>query len=224
MRAWQTATTGLRSVTPSRSEKGSSVVEVVATLSIMTIVMATVYQGFASTQNAIVGSEERLRNLDEARVLMAATSKDIRTAVRLSAGSSPFLYASGNETTFYANLDTVDAPKKVSIHIDSEDRLIEEVWTADESSVAPDYTYTDTPRVRFVGRYVDNSEAEPLFTYLDANGAVLSATPLSPTDLLAVRAVRIGLVVKKESGWSMRSTSLVNRVRLPNLDYNVVAG
>ncbi len=143
----------------------------------MTIIMATVYQGFASTQNAIAGTDERLRNLDEARVLMAATSKDIRTAVRLSAGASPFTYASGNEATFYANLDTTDAPKKVSIHIDADDQLIEEVWTADAASVAPDYTYTGTPRVRFVGRFVDNTEADPIFTYLDSSGAELNSTP-----------------------------------------------
>lgn len=207
-----------------RRQRGTSVVEVVVTLSIMTVVMATVYQGFASTQNAVAGTDERLRNLDEARVLMAATSKDMRTAVRLSAGSSPFILAAGNETTFYANLDTVDAPKKVRIHVDAEDRLIEEVWTADTGSVAPAYTYSGVPSVRFVGRFVDNSEAEPIFVYLDANGSELSATPLSAEDLLAIKGVRINLVVKKESGWSMRSTSLVNQVRLPNLDYNAVSG
>lgn len=207
-----------------RGTRGASVVEVVATLSIMTLVMATVYQGFASTHNAIAGTDERLRNLDEARVLMAATSKDVRTAVRLSAGSSPFVLADGNEAIFYANLDTVDAPKKVRIHIDPDDRLIEEVWEADLGSVAPDYTYTGTPRVRFVGRFVDNSEESPIFTYLDSTGAALPDTPLSGTDLLAVKGVRITLVVKKDSGWSMQSTTLVNRVRLPNLDYNAVAG
>ena len=204
--------------------RGASLIEVVATISIMTMVMATVYQGFASMQNAIAGTDERLRNLDEARVLMAATSKDIRTAVRLSAGSSPFVVAAGNEATFYANLDSVDAPKKVYIHVDGEDRLIEEVWTADVGSIAPDYTYTGQPRVRLVGRYLDNAAADPIFTYLDANSAVLANTPLSSVDLMAVKAVQITLVVKKESGWSMRSTSLVNRVRLPNLDYNAVAG
>jgi len=186
--------------------------------------MATVYQGFASMQGGIAGADERLRNLDEARLLMAATSKDVRTAVRLSAGSSPFVLADGNEAIFYANLDSVDAPKKVRIHVDDADRLIEEVWTADAGSVAPDYTYTGEAQVRLVGRYLANTVADPIFAYLDANGDVLATTPLSSADLIAVKAVRINLVVKKESGWSMRSTSLVNRVRLPNLDYNAVAG
>lgn len=207
-----------------RGERGTSLVELVATIAIMGIAMAAVYQGFASMQNAVAGTDERLRNLDEARVLMAATSKDIRTAVRLSAGSSPFVVAAGNEAIFYANLETVDAPKKVRIHVDPGDRLIEEVWTADAGSVAPDYTYTGEPRVRLVGRYVDNSAADPIFTYLDTNGAALTDTPLSPSDLMAVKGVQLSLLVKKESGWSMTSTNLVNRVRLPNLDYNAVAG
>lgn len=199
-------------------------IELVATLSIMSIVMVTVFQGFASTENAVAGADERLRNLDEARVLMAATSKDVRTAVRLSAGSSPFVYANGNEVIFYANLDTVTAPRKVRIHIDSGDRLIEEVWTADAASVAPAYTYSGSPRIRLVGRFVDNTAANPIFTYLDAGGATLTTVPLSAAGLLSVKAVRISLVVKKASGWSMRSTALVNRVRLPNLDYNAVTG
>lgn len=207
-----------------RDQRGASLVEVLAVLAILLVVTGTVYGGVASTQNAIHGTDERLRNLDEARVLMAATSKDVRTAVRLSAGSSPFVLADLNEAIFYANLDTTGAPKKVQISVDAQDRLIEQVWTADAGSIAPNYTYTGQPAVRLVGRYVDNDASNPIFTYLDSTGVPLTATPLSAADLLAIKAVRIALVVKKTSGVPIRATTLVNRVRLPNLDYNAVAG
>lgn len=206
-------------------ERGASIVELMATLVLLSIVIGAVYAGIASISDAVQGSGERLRNLDEARVLMAATTKDVRTAVRLSAGGSPFVLADDNEAVFYANLDTTSDPKKVRVSIDSQDQLIEEVWTADAGSVPPDYTYTGAPAVRFVGRYIANQDAgTPIFTYLDADGAALSATPLSADDLLAIKAVRVTLVVKKSSVFTGNPTTLVNRVRLPNLDYNAVAG
>lgn len=207
-----------------RSERGTSILEVVATVALLTLVMGAVYAGMHSMQGAIAGSEERLQNLDEARQVMAVTSRDLRTAVRLGAGESPFVYAAGNEAIFHANLDTEGAPKKVRIYIDEDDRLVEEIWEADQGSSAPLYTYSGAPEVRLVGRYVDNDDASPLFTYLDANDNALAATPLSEADRLAVEAVQVKLIVKKATNRPLQATSLVNRVRLPNVDYNAVAG
>ena len=149
---------------------------------------------------------------------------DLRTAVRLQSGTSPFTVADALTTTFYANLDTVSAPKKVHIYIDNTSELVEEVWNADVGSLAPNYTFTGAPHVRFVGRFVANTTSNPIFTYLDANGATLATMPLSATNLLAVRAVKITLVVKRSTTATMTPTTIVNRVRLPNLDYNAVAG
>ena len=200
-------------------QRGSQLLEMVVTVSLLSIVLVALYGGIDSTTNGLVGAGTRLQNLDEARVLMAQTSKDMRTATRLGAGTSPFIFASDNEATFYANLETTTAPKKVHLYVDPTSELVEQVWNADAGSVAPNYTYTGTPFVRFVGRYVVLSHGTPLFTYLDVNGNVLSHTPLSASDLLAVRAVRITLVVKKSTAFVMAPVTLVNRVRLPNLDY-----
>ena len=209
-----------------RDERGvSGLLEVVMTIMLMAIVLAAVFAATMSTTRATEGTGDRLQNLDEARVLMATTSKDVRTAVRLSAGTSPFATADKNEAVFYGNLDTTSAPKKVRIYIDAQHRLIEQVWGPDPGSTAPNYTYdTTTPTVRLVGRYVANTSAKPIFTYLDANDDPLSPTPLTGTNLLAIKAVRIELVVYKNSAFNGHSTTLVNRVRLPNVDYNAVAG
>ncbi len=201
-----------------------STIEMMVTVALLSLVMGGVFQGFSSTQNALENTGSRLRNLDEARVLMAATSKDLRTAVRLQPGTSPFVVADALTTTFYANLDTTAAPKKVHIYVDVSSQLVEEVWNADVGSVAPNYTYTGSPHVRFVGRYLANTLATPIFGYLDVNGAALPSTPLVANDLLAVRAVRINLLVKQATYAPISATALVNRVRLPNLDYSAVAG
>ncbi len=214
-----------RRTAETRDELGASgLLEVVTTMLLMAIVLAAVFAATMSTSRATEGTGDRLQNLDEARVLMATASKDVRTAVRLSAGTSPFVTADKNEAVFYANLDTTSAPKKVRIRVDGANRLIEEVWEPDPGSTAPDYTYnTTTPTVRLVGRYVANDSATPIFTYVDANDNALPA-PVTGTNLLAIKAVRIQLVVYKDSAFNGRSTTLVNRVRLPNVDYNAVAG
>ncbi|MGQ0825744.1 MAG: PulJ/GspJ family protein [Actinomycetota bacterium] len=204
--------------------RGTTITELMCVVLLLSIIMATIYSGLFAAETTVSGTSERLRNLEEARTLIAVATKDVRTAVRLSAGTSPFVTADDTEAVFYANLDTVAAPKRVRIHVDAQDRLIEEVWEADGGSTAPDYTYTGSPSVRFVGRYVANEADEPIFTYLDASDAALTSTPLGATDLLAIKAVRITLKVKRTSAYNTNATTIENRVRLPNLDYNSVAG
>jgi hypothetical protein len=214
----------------------SGLLEMVTVLLLLGLILGTVYSTIFSSQNNVVTTTERLRNLDEARTIMAAATKDVRTAVRLEAGTSPFLRADAKEAVFYANLDTTDAPKLVQVYIDASDRLIERVWTADTGTTAPDYTYAgvaypgipttcgSTCTVRLVGHYVANTTAEPLFEYLDEADNTISPTPLSSTNRLAIDAVRISLRVKRDSGLAVNTTTIVNRVRLPNVDYNAVAG
>ena len=207
-----------------RTEHGSQLIEMVTVMFLLGIVMTAVFSGFSSTQSALEGANSRMRNLDEARVLMAATSKDVRTAVRLTPAGSPFVLADKQEIVFYANLDTVSKPKKVRIYVDNTSELIEQVWDADTGSTSPNYTFTGTPSVRFVGRYVANDSANPIFTFLAADGSTLANYPLSDTDRVSIRAVRITLMVKRATTANVAHTTLTNRVRLPNLDYNAVAG
>jgi hypothetical protein len=204
-----------------RTQRGSQLLELVVTVSLLALVMAALYGGIATTTNALENAGKRLSNLDEARVLMAQTSKDLRTAVRLQAGTSPFVLANANETVLYGNLETTSAPKKIHLYVDATSELVEQVWNADAGSVAPNYTYTGAPFTRFVGRYVVTSVGTPIFTYLDNSGNALTNTPLNATDLLAVKAVRITLVVKKTTTAPLAPVTLVNRVRLANLDYTV---
>ena len=118
-----------------------------------------VYQGIDSAGQAIGGVEKRLGNLDEARMLMAVTTKDVRTATRLQAGTSPFVLANKREVIFYANLNNdgssgsvVDnGPRRVRIYVDTNNQLIEEVVKPDASSVPPAYTYTGAAARRYVG-------------------------------------------------------------------------
>jgi hypothetical protein len=206
-----------------RDEGGyTGLVEMVTVIFLLALILATVYSTIFSTQNTVIGDTQRLQNLDEARTIMAVLTKDTRTAVRLQAGTSPFILADKNEAIFYANLNTSDAPKKVHIFIDSSSQLKEEVWAG--TGTKPNYTFPGSPKTRLVGRYVANDASNPIFEYFDDDGNVLPA-PLSASDLLAVNGVRITLRVKKtRSAPSVATTTVINRVRLPNQDYDAIAG
>jgi hypothetical protein len=213
-------------------EHGQTLFELVAVTLMLGMVLLVVYQGVDSMTTAIGGTERRLANLDEARVLMAVATKDVRTATRLQAGTSPFSLANKRELTFYANLNNnggsgsviENGPRQVRIFVDSESRLIEEVKKPDGSSVPPAYTYNGTATKRFVGRYVANAVSVPIFRYYDVNGTELTATPLSAADRLATRSVRITLSIRRTTTLPVANTTLVNTVRLPNVDYQQLLG
>ena len=203
-----------------RGESGqSSMVEITATLMLLSIVMTFVYAAIDSAQVAITGETTRLVNLDEARTLIAVTTKDLRTATRLQAGTAPFVAADKRDVTFYANLNnTTGGPRKIRIYIDSSNSLIASMWTPDVGSIAPNYTYTGASSLRYVGKYVDNTAAQPIFEYFNLTGQPLTA-PLSAADLKAVYSVKVTLSVRKQTALPVRSVILVNQVRLPNVDY-----
>jgi hypothetical protein len=215
-----------------RGSRGQSLFELVAVVTILGIVLTMVYQGINSAGQALGGTEKRLANLDEARVLMAVSTKDVRTATRLTAGTSPFTLANSREVIFYANLNNNGAspsvvnngPRRVRIYVDPSSQLIEEVVKPDASSVPPAYTYNGAATKRFVGRFVANTASEPIFKYYDTNGNELTNVPLSATDRLAVNSVKITLSIRKSTTFPIQSTTLINTVRLPNVDYQETFG
>ena len=209
-----------------RDERGqSSLAEMMVTVLLLGLVMTFVYKAIDTTQYAIAGETARLANLDEARNLMAVTTKDLRTATRLVPGTSPFVAASDNDVTFYANLNnTTGGPRKIRIYVDSSSELIAQAWTPDSGSVSPNSTYTGAASPRYVGRFVANPAAQPIFTYYDSTGGQLPSGSLSAANLLAISSVKVTLVVRKQTTLPLRPVTLVNQVRLPNVDYQPPSG
>lgn len=208
-----------------RDQAGFTMTEMIVTVMLLGIVLTFTIQGLISMTQATNRNDLRLQNLDEARVIMGAVSKDLRTGTMLVAGTSPFIVAEDNRVVFYANLSAT-GPKKVEIYIDAtnpkEKILVEKVTDQDPGSDPPTYT-TQPAKTRLVGKYVANGTGMPLFTYYDSTGAVLTPTPLDATNMLAVRSVGITLAIRKDVDPTIPSTTLVNRVSLPNIFYNIVA-
>lgn len=214
-----------------RDESGLTLTELAVTLFVFALVTLFVTQGLISVQNTVLGESHRLENLGEARTLMNVMSKDIRTATVLSAGTSPFELAAPTQMDFYANLNTVTLPNRVEISIDSTNPqapvLLEKVTPAAAGCdpLTPACYVGQPVDVRLVGKYVTNTDANPLFLYYDNDGQQVG-TPgqaLTSQEALQVRQIGINLSVRKSTSLAVPSTELVNRVRLPNVYYTVPA-
>jgi hypothetical protein len=209
-------------------ESGVTLVETAVVLLLTGIILAFAGKAFVSLQSAAVSADTRLQNLDEARVLINTLSKDIRTAAMLTGGTSPFVAAEPTRVVFYGNLNAITAPNKIEIYLDSTDPkapvLIEKITKPDPGSSPPTYLL-GIPTVRLVGKYVTNTTASPLFIYYDTNIAPITpGMPLSAANMLLVRSVGITLLVRKSASASIPSTTLANRVRLPNVYFSTQSG
>ena len=91
-----------------------------------------------------------------------------------------------------------------------------------DTGSAPNYTYTGPTHLRYVGRYLANDSSHPVFKYFDADSTELRA-PLSATDLKAVASVRITLVVRATTNLPVGDVTLVDQVRLPNVEYQTTS-
>jgi hypothetical protein len=201
--------------------------EVAVVAVIMSIVLGFALQAVAVFERAATGGIRRLENLDEARVLMQVITKDVRTAAKLDAGTAPFLVADDNTLTFYANIDlTTSCPKKIRLYVNAKKELIEEVTQPNSGNTPPSCLYTqNSPTTRLVGQYVANTASQPIFTYYYDNSGLPTAytttdTPLTTAQRLLVNAVGIRLAIRKDTNLNVAYTTLMNRVRLPNVYYN----
>jgi hypothetical protein len=116
------------------------------------------------------------------------------------------------------------------LYVNGNRELIEEVIQPDAGGVPPNCAYTlNSPTIRLVGQYVANDLSDPaesIFTYYYENASgVLTPfstgqTPLSASDALLVKAVGVRLMIRKSTALPVADTTLLNRVRLPNVFYN----
>jgi prepilin-type N-terminal cleavage/methylation domain-containing protein len=206
-----------------RDERGLTLVELMMASALLSLVLAASAAALASYQRTAAGSDIRLENLTEAQAIMDIVSRDIRTATRPpeQASESPFVVAAANEVRFYANLRTTTGPKLVRLYVDSiTGRVIEE---AIEPTGASPYSYTSPPVVRVVGRHFANPSSQPLLTYVDEEGNVLSGSPLTADQRRQIDSVRIDLSIRKSTNLGVRATTMRTTVRLPNVDYTPVA-
>jgi len=161
-------------------------------------------------------------------------------------------YAGNVEMWFYANLTLTEntqataCPDIIHLFVDTAANppVLKEqtISDANPTTDAPPHcqygtasggVYTGTYTTRLVGKYIVNGSSncvtpDPVFVYWydDASGNPAyfptTSTPLVATDRLQVNAVGITFAVRQSTNYKVPCATLVNRVRLANVDYNPI--
>jgi type II secretory pathway pseudopilin PulG len=183
-------------------QAGITVLEMTVVVALLGLVLAMAMQGLSSFQRSVVATEVRQQNLDEARVIMAVLTKDLRTATSFSA-------LAASDVTFLAlvNTGTTAPPNQLRLYVDGQGVLREETTPPDDPNASP-ITYTGAPATRVVGSGVVS--AGSLLSFRDSDD-------LETTTPSAVTSVVITLTVDLPSGAPVPPTVLSSRVFLPNV-------
>lgn len=208
-------------------ERGALITELAVVLLLLAIFMGAVYTSIDSQGAALHRTNLRLGNLDEGRTLMAASTKVLRTATQPTPSEPAFTYARASDLQFYGNVENSGTEPAALVRLyTSDDQLIMTVTTPASGCTAQPCSYPPAnTKTRFVGRYVTNGT---VFTYYDDSGAVLTAASpavgLTTVDRLRVRAVRVQMVVRRNTTSPIGAMTLQNTVTLPNLYYQATTG
>lgn len=212
-------------------QRGLTLVELLVVTLVMGLIVSAATVSFLAAKNGIDSTDNRVENLGEAQKLIATTTKDLRTAISVNTGqTAAFLKARATEVEFHANLNTsaaATAPSKLRIYVDTSDpdarELVETIQQPDLPNADPPTYGTYAPKVRYVGQYVANPVSEPIFTYYDLAGNLLTlpATP-TQTELNQIAVVKVKLMVRKSTSLKVGFVTIENRVRLPNIIYHQV--
>jgi prepilin-type N-terminal cleavage/methylation domain-containing protein len=184
-----------------RSERGFTMVELLATMAVMSVVLTVFAQVLITTSHTSSRVEEQSALQNEVRASVTRLTTDFRQATNTN-GTSPVESLSGTTVTF-------DSPDRMTpFHLRRISyRLVGGTFQRSETTSTDTdgwpwlWPVTPGPWIQEVGS-VTNAAA---FAFLDANG-------VATTDPNAVRSLRISLTVapKQTQGGSSTYTALVS--------------
>jgi prepilin-type N-terminal cleavage/methylation domain-containing protein len=187
-----------------RDQAGVTMVEMAVVVALLGLVLTMAFQGLISYQRAVASADTRQQNLDQARIVMAVLTKDLRTATEFTAMTA-------SDVTFTGLLNTAATapPNQLRLYADAGGVLREAVTPPDDPNASP-LTYTGTPTTRVVGRGLVSTSG--LLSFRDSSDAVT-------TTLTAVTSVVVTVTVDlpSQSGAEVPPTVLTSRVFLPNV-------
>lgn len=174
------------SSTLSRSNKGMTLIELLVTISIITVVTGAlmgIIQSFYKDNDYLI---EETASLANARSGIDKTVYNIRQATYGDDGSYPITTAGTSTLTIYADADHGSDVEKLQYSLVN-GTLYQYMTYATGSPP----TYTGTQSTTTVATYVQNS-ADPIFTYYDKAGNQLSSTS---TNIASISSVRVNLEI-----------------------------
>lgn len=168
----------------------------------LSVVIDSLYRG-----NAYVF--ESAASVDNARRAMTTALRNLREASYGENGAYPVAAAGTSTITFYADVDDDGPVEQVRIYLASE-TLYRGVTNA--AGNPPSYV-GQSESVQTVVAYVRNGTSTPLFTFYDAEGAVLA----SPIDVSAIAFVTMDIRVDLNPTRAPNVYALTGSATLRNL-------
>lgn len=217
-------------------QKGLTLVEMLVTLTILSVVLSGLTAGAISIYRATYQVNLGTDDQNQARTAIAVLSRDIRASAPVRPSTEPaFLVATPNEARFTANLDDSVRPKLVRLWIDEDRRLIEDATPPDpdtEPATGLEWDVENDSVVRYIAAFVINDDDLPLFRYFDVNGEELAYSTESecagpggedvPPPCLtleqrrSITLVELNLSVSSDPSDRVSRFTVSHKVRLPN--------
>ena len=202
-------------------QSGATLIETMIAMMLLSIVIAAAFQVVSSMQRGAMMTTNRFTAEGEAQTIADRISKDIRSAVAVSATGAAFASADVNDVTFYASLADPLGPTKLHAYLTqlpgTNVYLFHEDSTPPNAGGSPgNYTYTGATSTRIDGKYLDTSQ--PIFSYYDADGNLIP-TPINTTaNLRSINSVGINVRVRVTPTAPIVVINAIVHVR--NIDYN----
>jgi hypothetical protein len=224
-------------------DAGMSVVEVLVATGLFMVLTTMIATVAILGMRTSTGMQVRLDSATQGDLGMAASSKVLRTAVlpdQLDAqacdgcAETAIVQATSTRVTFYANLDnTGQGPSLTTLEV-IQDPLASGTAVLRQTTIPPTSTgdghyrfcnpateATCVVRTRTLARGLVWPTAG-VFVYYDFDGARISGTSLGAADLPRVSSADITITVQSRPGGGYPTATMVQRVRLPNADINVL--
>ena len=153
----------------------------------------------------------------DARQIMKKIVSELRSTSPSSLGAYPILNAASSSLTFYSDIDDDGLKEKIRYFLQSGNFKRGVV----KPSGSP-LTYNDAGEtLSTVTVNVTNSTSTPVFEYFDENYTGTSSPLTYPMNILAIRLVRLTLIVEKDSNRLPIPFTISTQVMLRNLKDNL---
>lgn len=224
-------------------DAGFTIVEMVVAIGLFVMLVAMVGTTAVLGMRTTDGLGVRLDNANQSQQGMVAASKVLRTAVLpdqlddqtcTGCADTAIVQATTTRVTFYANLNnTGQGPSLVTLQVVQDparpgEGLLQEVSQPPIALADNRYTFcaVGSPGCVVVTRTLARGlpwPATAVFGYYDFGGAPIAGPSLSAADLPRVSSLDVLLTSQtRPSPGAFPASTLVQRVRLPNADINVL--
>lgn len=195
---------------------GFSIIEVIAVIFILSLigVAVVVFQNDVFSINTIISNS--LAAQDEARRTLKMMTNEIRPLSSSSIGAYPIVEAGPTSFIFYTDIDNDQLKERVRYFLDGTILKKGVIKPSGDPLV-----YNPANEIISEAIHDVANGATPIFNYYDANYDGASSPLAQPVDLLAVRLIKITIVIDRDSNKAPGPITLTTQVSMRNLKDNL---